>query len=258
MLLRGDIKRPENLLVVNADPGMENSQTYHYVRYMRDRCDEAGIVFKTVKRDLFTELLEAVRGDATRFDFPPFWTKNRTTGKRGRLLQGCTQVYKIAPMDRVVRDFLYEKFGISRKSRRLGTDTVCKWIGFSWDELTRIKEAKQKYIYFDYPLIKLRMTKADIKDYFSSIGKPLPPRSVCNACFANDVEYFKKMYHERPADWAQAVEVDEAIRDLSQFGMRDECYVSHTLIPLAELAERGFVVSDVEPELQCHSGYCFT
>ena len=150
--------------------------------------------------------------------------------------------------------------GISRKSTRLGEDTVCKWIGFSQDEWMRIKEAKQKYIYFEYPLIERRMTKTDIAVYYLKHNLQPPPRSVCNACFANDVATFKEMHDNRPDDWAQAVAVDEAIRDLTQIGVVDECFVSSTLLPLRELAARGFIldakVAEQDSE-SCHSGHCF-
>ena len=62
----------------------------------------------------------------------------------------------------------------------------------------------------------------------------------------------------RPDDFEQAVLIDEAIRDLTQIGIRDECYVSWTLIPLRELAARGFPDIDGEMEaMACHSGHCF-
>lgn len=260
MVLRGDLPRPDPFIVLNANPGMENHLTYRYVNAMEDRCKAAGIPFLRVARNLYAELLALKGNGSNRFDTPPFWTKNRVTGKKGRLLQKCTGAYKIAPMDRAMRQWLYENLGVSRKTKRLGTDTVCKWIGFSQDEWTRIKEEKRKYLCHEYPLIDRRMTKLDIAAYYLKNGIALPPRSVCNACFANDVGTFKEMHDNRPEDWAQAMAVDEAIRDLTQIGIVDECYVSSTLLPLRELAARGFKLDAkvVEQDSEsCHSGHCF-
>lgn len=258
MVLNGDLKVDGPFIAVSADPGMEDERTYRYLNYMSRRFADAGIEHITVRRNLYQELLDLKTSGATRFDLPPYWTKNRKTGKRGRLLQLCTQQYKIAPMDAAIRDYLHTEFGISRVSRRLGNNVVRKFIGFSRDEALRVKEAKQKYVYFQYPLIALGMTKTDIKEYYNARLLAMPPRSVCSACFANDLAYFKSMYLDRPANWAQAVRIDDEVRDLSQVGVRDEVYVSSSLIPLRDLPARDFKSDRKEPDKECHSGYCFT
>lgn len=261
MILNGDIPMPDHpFIVLNADPGMENSETYHYVAAYRARFEAAGIPFITVRRSLYDEILALKASGRTRFDMPPFWTRNRETGKKGRLKQKCTREFKVAPMDRAIREWMHVNLGISRVSRRIGTNTVRKWIGFSQDEWTRIKESRQEYVYFEYPLIDRRVTKAEIVGYFLKIGRPLPPRSVCNGCYANDVAHFAEMAANRPTDFEQACLVDEAIRDLTQIGVEDECFVSSTLIPLRELAARGFRLSAdvIEQDAEaCHSGHCF-
>lgn len=258
MLLNGDLNYDTELLIVTADPGMENSKSYDYVEEMRERFVDAGFDHRIVKTDLYGDFLDAVKEKRKRFDHPPFWTKNRKTGKKGRLKQLCTAAYKIAPMQRIVRQKLFETHGISTRSKRLGEDTVRMWIGFSIDELQRIKEAKQKYTYFQYPLIAKKMTKLDVAAYYKKINRPLPPRSVCNACFANDLSYFKKMYEERPSDWEQAVAVDEACRDLSWIKIKDECYVSSSLVPLKDLPQMDFKTSNKEDKnLPCQTGFCF-
>lgn len=258
MLLNGDLQCSTELLIVTADPGMENSRSYDYVKEMEERFRKAGFDHRIVKTDLYGDFLQACKEKRSRFDHPPFWTKNKKTGSKGRLKQLCTSAYKIAPMQRLVRHKLLETYGISRHTRRLGEDIVRMWIGFSVDELQRIKEAKQKYTYFQYPLIAKKMKKADVAAYYKKINRPLPPRSVCNACFANDLDYFKKMYEERPNDWKQAVEVDEACRDLSWIKIKDECYVSSSLVPLKDLPEMGFKTGKNEDKsMPCQTGFCF-
>jgi hypothetical protein len=261
MLIRGDLECATDLVVTTADPGMENSKTYDYIAEMHERFSSVGIAHEIVKTDLYGELLRAIKRKDKRFDLPPFWTKNPITGKRGRLRQGCTSAYKIAPMNRVVRQTLAEKHGINRKSKRLGTDIVRMWIGFSAEESRRIKEANQEYIYFQYPLMALGMTKEDVAKYYRRINRKLPPRSVCNGCFANDLQYFKQMFENRRDDWEQAVTVDDAIRDLTFMNVKDECYVSSTLIPLRDLPALDFRPKDENlrlfDDIQCQSGFCF-
>lgn len=257
MLLNGDIVCETQLLVCTADPGMEDSRTYDYVAEMGERFKEAGIEHHVVKTDLWGNFLKAVKEKHSRFDTMPFWTKNKKTGKRGRLMQKCTGAYKIAPMKRIVREVLERDFDISRTGRPM-EDSVRTWIGFSSDEVSRIKESDVKYTYMAYPLVAKKMTKADVFAYYSKIGRPLPPRSVCTACFANDLKHFKDMYENRKHDWDKAVAVDDACRDLSCMHVEDECYVSSTLVPLRDLPKMDFIVEDTPLfDLQCHSGHCF-
>lgn len=255
MVLRGELQKPENFAVLSADPGMENTHTYLYIEKMQKLCAGAEIEAVTVEGpSLFNDLLNLKASGSNRFDTPPYWTKSEQ-GKRGRLRQKCTAVYKISPMDRWIRKKLFSLHGIGLTNKRF-SGHVEKWIGFSKDEEHRVSEPKQKYVKFRYPLIELGMTKKDVTDYFYSIGETPPPRSVCNACFANDVNTFRQMKKERPQDFAQALAIDEIIRDLSCIHVREEVYVSSTLLPLKDLIQEAKDTSDLE-EWSCDSGYCF-
>lgn len=261
LILRGEIERPKNFVMIRAFPGMENGSSNAYARDVEVRCKEAGIPFRTTGRNLFKSILALKASSRTRFDMPPWWTRNRITGKKGRLKQKCTKWCKIGPMDAAMRLWMHENLGISRTTKRLGEGSVEKWIGFSYDEWHRIKEDKRKYISIRYPLIELKLTKAAISGLYLKWGVPLPARSVCNACFANDVATFKDMHDNRPDEfWQEAVLVDEAIRDLRCIAVEDECFVSSTLIPLRELAAMNFVLPpkiQEEADEKCHSGHCF-
>jgi hypothetical protein len=262
MVILGVIPKPENFVVLTADPGMENSKTYEYIEMMKDKCGGEGIEFYVVEGpNLYDDILNLGNTDKIRFDTPPYWVKIGDRKKEGRLLQGCTQVYKIYPMDRKIRDILATRFGISRKSTRLGDNIVEKWVGFSYSEIERVKPSNRKYSYFRYPLIDLKMNNDDVNAFFINNNLPIPPRSVCNACFANGLDTLKEMYYKRPKDWEQAVLVDDAVRDWSQIGVKNPVFVSKTLFPLSELAHRDFDLDntngDLENQYSCDSGYCF-
>lgn len=261
MVLRGDLVPSGRFLVVNADPGMENSATYEYNERMQRECEAAGIEYRVAPGpNLYEDLLACAKDGRTRLDNPPFWVRKFKNNKVGRLQQKCTKHYKIAPMDRVIREYLETHFGINRKSKRLGSAIVEKWIGFSADELDRISEPSQLYVAFRFPLVEQGMKKHDVIQYMKDRDLPVPPRSVCNACFANDADHFKDMHDNRPTDWQQAVAVDEAIRDGRVFGVTDgEVFVFQGCIPLTDLAARGFEWSRADQrDYQCASaGYCF-
>lgn len=252
----------ENFAVINADPGMENSLTYDYVDMMFDQCREKGIYYVTVKNgNLYEDIINLKNTKKKRLDNPPYWTRNKKTGSMGRLRQSCTLAYKIIPYDREIRNILERNYGISKKSKRIGNNIVEKWIGFTYSEIERIKPSPRKYWYFSYPLIDMKWTNDDVINFYSEYNLPIPPRSVCNACFANGLSTFKEMYDHRPEDWKQAINVDNSIRDWSQIKIKDDVFVSNTLIPLEELAENDFDISKIKSNLEndysCDSGYCF-
>jgi hypothetical protein len=257
MILRGDYPKPENFLVLNADPGMEDNRSYAFVDLAKQKCKEAGIDFITAKGgNLYEDLLTFRQCGKTRLDNPPYWTKNRVTGKKGRLRQTCTQAYKIAPMRRALRQYLQDKFGISVKSKRI--PKVRTFIGFAYDEQHRCKQSDVKYVELAFPLIERGMCRDMIEGYYRHNNIPKPPRSVCVACFANGLNHFRDMYMNRYEDWEKAVAVDEAIRDMRPLGIEDECFVSPTLVPLKDLPKMNFKQSDADfLQYRCNSGVCF-
>jgi len=259
MVLRGHIPRPEPFLVLNADPGMENENSYPVVEQMRHRCQEAGLAFETARTTLKHDLLTFKERGLTHLDQPPYWTRNRLTGKKGRLKQKCTAYYKVAAMRRLLRTYLNQRFGVSLVSKRL--PHVETWIGFAADEKARANKCKSdvKFISLRFPLAEMGYTKAKTIGYYMKNGITEPPSSVCNACFANGLAFLEDMYVHRPDDWDEAVKVDESIRDMRQVGIEDECFVSETLIPLRELPSLNFKRDDDRffREHRCNSGVCF-
>lgn len=255
MLIRGDIERPERLYILNADPGMEHRETYEYTEMMRSRCYEEGIDFRTVEGpSLYEDLLD--REGKTRIDNPAYFTQNED-GKEGRLRQKCTAYYKIAPMDREIRRILSKEYGYGN---RVSPSMVEKWIGFAFDEQPRISIPSQKYAYFRYPLIEAGMTKQDVHNYYEEAGLPMPPRSVCVACFANGTDHYRWQASNGTDDFERAVKVDDSVRDMSGAGINNPVYVHRSLVPLRVLPERDFEIGTTEEEREryaCTSGHCF-
>ena len=262
MILLEKLDMPENFVVLTANPGMENSGTYKYVDMMEAHCNDAGIDFYKVEGpNLYDDIVTLKYTHKTRLDNPPYFTKNILTDNKGKLGQKCTQHYKIKPMSRKIREILDSRFGISRRSGRVGCNIVETWIGFTYSEVERVKPSKRKYQYFRYPLIEMNMSNDDVIRFFNENEIDPPPRSVCNACFANGLNTLKDMCYERPEDWEQAVRVDKSVRDWLQIGVRDAVYVSNTWIGLEELKSMDFNIygkmENIEKDYSCDSGYCF-
>lgn len=88
---------------------------------------------------------------------------------------------------------------------------VEQWIGISLDEFQRMKQADVKYIVNRFPLIEMRMTRADCVDWLKKHGLEIPPRSACVFCpFKSSADW--RQTRAIGQDWRAAVEVDEHIR----------------------------------------------
>ncbi len=181
-VLEGEIEKPFRFLVLCADPGKEDKRTYYYARQMRARCKESGIdVITAPGPNLYNDILNTQHNGETRMDNPPFWVKN-ADGSRGKLIQGCTGFYKVAPMRKALRRYLRQKYSVGNKELRSGL--VEMWIGFAADEWHRCSESNVQYIDFRFPLIEQKMTKANF-----IIDKG--PRKVWAAMNCSLVHFFK-------------------------------------------------------------------
>lgn len=285
LVLRGEIEKPDHLVVINADPGMEDSRTYQFIRETRRRCLDAGIDYITASGpDLYRDIINTVANGATRIDNPPFWCfksqgpytsleamyqeisflraslpATQFNRLRGRLNQGCTRHYKIAPMRKALRGYIEKKFGIKEGQLAGRPGLVETWIGFAHDEWHRCSESDVAYITLRYPLIEKLMSKKDCVGYFLGNHIPMPPRSVCNACFANGLDHYRDMYLDRPDDWSQAVEVDNSIEHWHERGITQyPVFVSGSLMRLRDMPEIDFGAQAEDlSEHHCNSGVCF-
>jgi len=251
MIIHGDL--PPVDLCLTADTGMEHEATYAHIKDLHKRLNQAGIKAAVAPGpNLWDDLVTLGPRKATRLDNPPYWVQ-KENGGRGRLVQKCTKHYKIAPMDRYIRQELLRTHGINPEARRIGHNIVEKWIGFSADETSRMKLPGQKYVYFGFPLVDLGFNKDDCISYLEYRGRPVPPPSVCVACFSNPAASYKTM---GPTDFERARAVDESLSQWAQIGIKGDVYVSKTLRRLSDIRADEETEPDTD-EGSCDGGYCF-
>jgi 3'-phosphoadenosine 5'-phosphosulfate sulfotransferase (PAPS reductase)/FAD synthetase len=254
MLLRGEIKRPKcPLIVVAADPGNEHVLSYSFRDKTFSELRAAGIPAIVADGPKMLDDLRRRRAECrTSIDQPALWTESG-----GQLAQHCTRHYKIRPMNRAVAHWIRINLQISR----WGTHSVERWIGFAFDETKRAAKMKMDdhRQQARFPLIDMQWTRDDVDDWYESTGEPQPPRSVCNHCWANGVQTFKRIHDTDPEGWQRAVEYDELAADMSQFGVRERTFCSRTRMRLKQLADNGFDVTGSNADaMACDSGVCFT
>ena len=143
-------------------------------------------------------------------------------------------------------------------------------IGFSTDEMTRIREPEQEWKRFRFPLIdEINYRRADCLSYIESIGLPEPPKSACVFCPFRSNAGWKHLKQTDPDAFEAACKFDEDIRNKGGKGFakqrteyRGDQYVHRSLKPLREVDLKETQLSLFEDEVfgfahQC-AGHCAT
>lgn len=155
------------------------------------------------------------------------WFVTNPDGSKGMGKRQCTSDYKLTPIMHKVRDLL----GVDRRAR-IRPDAVEQWVGISTDEASRMKPSRQRYIKVRWPLIERNMSRHNCLHWLERHGYPTPPKSACVGCPFHDQKTWQRMRDQSPAEFADAVAIDEALRQGDARGMRGQEYMHSARIPL--------------------------
>jgi hypothetical protein len=157
----------------------------------------------------------------------PAYIKHADGGDGGLKQRACTRDYKIAPLDKKVRQLL----GIAGK-RSPKHPIASRWIGISLDEAIRAKPSWVEWQTHRWPLIEKRMRRYDCLLWLEKNGYPRPPKSACTFCPFHNRQQWLSLTKEEMAD---AIKVDESIRTLWTQDNKAEFFLHSSLRPLAEV-----------------------
>jgi hypothetical protein len=231
---------------VFSDTGREKSGTLRYLEWLlkwRAEHDGPEILVKTEK-NLFQDLLRKTTEVSKPFASIPAFTMG-DDGKEGLLRRQCTGEYKIAVVDRAIR----EVNGLKPRQRNLPTNI---WKGISAEEAIRMSVPEMGWKNFIYPFVGyeipgkgkwmklqgelyLPMTRGDIVTWYRKNDLPIPPKSSCVFCPYHSDSTWADMQANAPDDFADAVKIDKAIRDSSKSGVERPIYLHRSLKPLDEV-----------------------
>lgn len=113
----------------------------------------------------------------------------------------CTYDYKIRPITSKIRSLL----GIKRGGR---TVLARQYVGISIDEASRMKPARERWLFAEWPLIDLKMTRTSCKIWMNMHGYKEPPRSSCIFCPFHSDAHWSFMKKNTPIEFALAVEFE--------------------------------------------------
>lgn len=223
-----------------SDTGAEPLPVYRHLDWIESQVPFPIHRVRKSERTLRDEILAASRDeDGAFFRIPAF-----VMGEDGRpapMSRSCTRDYKIDPIMRKVRELVGLKPRQSMRSflgikRGLPVPPVVEqWIGISTDEIVRLKRARDPWVHSRHPLIEARMSRRHCLEWLAARGFSAP-KSACTFCPWHDNAMWRDLRDNDPASFADAVEVDRAMRVSGPHrGMRSHAFLHRSMVPLDQV-----------------------
>ncbi|MFI2346891.1 phosphoadenosine phosphosulfate reductase [Streptomyces sp. NPDC019443] len=170
-----------------------------------------------------------------------------TNGKPGK--RNCTYDFKI-----LVTGAWLKAHGASADHRA----TVA--MGISLDEIGRANPNKaMPYERLAYPLLDLKIRRADCPRIIRSAGLPVPPKSSCDFCPMRKIPEWQAMHQQDPVRFERACHIEDTINRFLAGKGKPPVYLTRTGRPLRQLFKAGTQMSlfDTDDE-GCDNGWCWT
>jgi hypothetical protein len=240
-MLDGEIKDADGNVIVPdyiifADTGNESKMTYAQVykvqKYIEETYGREIIITRRTKEplpdeeiirmvksgemtgtsyrsskhaDLYQNQLLFYKGVLNRADIVPHWVINKD-GSIGKLMgRQCTVKYKIGQIMTELR----ERIGMIRFNHKRIRFKM--YIGFTVDEIMRVKPSPLDYVDNMFPMVDLRMSKIDCIDYVADKLGFRPVSSVCDICYANNFDKVYEIYKNDKEAWDKLLALDDAM-----------------------------------------------
>lgn len=207
-----------------ADTQWEPKAVYDHLAWLEERLPFP--VHRVSAGNLREDTLARRNTTSGRFAAVP-WHITGPDGKAGMGRRQCTSEYKLKPIMHKLRDLL----GLGRRSR-IPPETVEMWIGISTDEAIRMKPARQQWIRNRWPLIEVGVSRHKCLAWMADHHYPTPPKSACIGCPFHSNVVWRDMRDNHPDEWADAVEIDKALRNGNSRGIRATEYMHPQRVPL--------------------------
>lgn len=223
-----------------ADTGWEPRAVYDHLDWLRSPNVLPFPVHVVSAGNIREDIVAGMSKRSGRFASVPWFVRSidgRGVYSDGMGRRQCTAHYKLEPIAKKLRELL------GRPGRAfVAPESVEIMIGISADEAARMKPPRQKFQRGHWPLLDLRLSRADCLRWLDAHGYPEPPKSSCIGCPFHSDAMWREMRDARPDEWADAVEVDRIIRDGgTQRGLRGQQFMHRSMVPLdeADLTPKG-------------------
>ena len=196
-------------LVIFCDLGMAPSWVMDQVMFTQDACEQVKISFKILDSPLHEDFMRNF-GERRTVSIP--WWTLRGDGHKAKMPRNCTIDYKIEVIAKYVR---WEVLGYRKGQRLRPEDRKAHemHMGFSYEEQKRCKESTNPMFVNHYPLVEMKLVRADNYAYIRDVWGLETRASACTFCPFHRNYFFRYLRENLPEEYAQLVMVDELLRD---------------------------------------------
>jgi 3'-phosphoadenosine 5'-phosphosulfate sulfotransferase (PAPS reductase)/FAD synthetase len=219
MMCRGELPRAE--VAIFADTQWEPKEVYTHLQWLEERGDIpiAKVTRGNLRDDALDFMTQRSSADGKRYASMPLFVFN-PDNSRGMLNRQCTGEYKIEIIERYIRrEVLGMEHGERVPVKKLHVNQV---FGMSFDEMSRMRRPAHRWITNEYPLIDMKMRRQQVIEWAERYypGHRFP-RSACIGCPYRTNREWREMRDERPSEWHDAIDFDNAIRDRDRERQRE-------------------------------------
>lgn len=220
--------------VIFCDLGGEPGWVYFQVEFLKKACKRYGIPFIVLPTDL-TGTYKRYFGYA-RVATIPFWTVGED-GSHGKLRRACTIDYKIAAIQKFVRQqLLGYHYGEHVRPQDKGAHEM--HIGFSAEEQDRIFDSRNAMFVNKFPLAEMGLTRAHNYKYCLEEWGLDAKASACNYCPFHRNYFFKDMRENRPGEYEETVAFDRMLEERQPLTkIRSKVYISRSRKRIEDLTD---------------------
>ena len=199
LILQGRLPKPDHAVMV--DTGREKQSTWDYLdAHVRPAIEAFGVPFTLIRTADYATVDLWGRAGGDSLLIPAY---SDQSGVASKLPEWCSGDWK---RDVVIR------WAASQPGWKVRG--VAMWLGISHDERHRRRAPRRAWLTPTYPLLDaVPMHVSGCLMAVEKQGWPEPPRSCCWMCPNQGNPEWRALRDGHPEQWAQAVALDEAIRE---------------------------------------------
>lgn len=243
-------------VAIHADTQSDQQHVMDTIRWLSDNMSyEVCVVTAGSVIDDLAHARNSTNTGARGIQTPPVFVI-RPDGKAGMTQRQCTREYKITPIEREIR----RRLGLVKYQRWPKVPTVRQWFGISYDEIRRMRTARRKAIINTYPLVDLRMTRADCLKWWADNAPKNAPRIGRSACICCPFRSANEWLTLTPQEVDIVEKAEIGMRAADNPGMTS--YLHYRMIDVRAGIEKDRQHKTDNPTLfdmdpGCDSGHCF-
>jgi hypothetical protein len=224
---------PDLDAAIFADTGWEPPAVYRQVNNLDLKLRRSGVPLHRVNNgDLRRDTTTGRTDGKNNFAAIPYFIRH-IDGTQGMGQRQCTHEYKLKPVNRKIRELLGAQ---PPQFRRVKKGQIAEvWIGFSTDEISRVDNKQTlRYIIKRHPLLEIGMSRKDCAHWLQAHGWGHTTKSACIGCPLHGNRQWRDLRDNHPAQWADAVEFDHAIRNGGSRPLKhgSQAFLHRSLLPL--------------------------